>query len=174
MQHSPPLVARVTYSSCEDSGLNGGLSVDVCSRQSDFRRTLCIREVGSMIGRGAFGQVFEASAYLSTQDKETTRVAIKKLKGLKYECLLSLPCATKPFQRQERVVRKYFERNYQKKSVCVYIYIYIYIYMCVCVCVCVILFVFCLQGRKVLLYISSRIFFSINLRVFFFVFFVFF
>ncbi|GFR81369.1 receptor protein-tyrosine kinase [Elysia marginata] len=76
------MVARVTYSSCDNSGLNGGLSVDVCSRQTDFRRTLCIREIGAMIGRGAFGQVFEASAYLSPQDKETTKVALKKLKDM--------------------------------------------------------------------------------------------
>ncbi|BFZ08768.1 hypothetical protein BsWGS_11806 [Bradybaena similaris] len=44
------------------------------------RHCLLIKSVGTMIGRGAFGQVYEGYAYLSSHDKEPSKIALKRLK----------------------------------------------------------------------------------------------
>ncbi|KAH9514308.1 Fibroblast growth factor receptor 2, partial [Bulinus truncatus] len=69
-----PAVDEVRFSS---STSNTGSSVDF---RCGSRHSLRIKDIGNLIGRGAFGQVFEANAYLTTYDKDPLKVAVKKLK----------------------------------------------------------------------------------------------
>ncbi|KAI8782127.1 fibroblast growth factor receptor 2, partial [Biomphalaria glabrata] len=59
-------------------------SASTTSSSVDFRcgprHSLRIKDIGNMIGRGAFGQVYEANAYITSHDKEPVKVAVKKLK----------------------------------------------------------------------------------------------
>ncbi|NP_001232922.1 leucine-rich repeat receptor tyrosine kinase [Aplysia californica] len=68
------------YMSTKDTQHSSSSSKTSSDFRCSGRHHLCIKEIGNMIGRGAFGQVYDAYAYLKPMDREPTKVAIKRLK----------------------------------------------------------------------------------------------
>ncbi|CAL1533345.1 unnamed protein product [Lymnaea stagnalis] len=75
--------SHVLHVSMEDAHFS---SVSNTSTSVEFRcsgrHSVRLKEIGPLIGRGAFGQVFEGHAYVTSYDKEPIKVAVKRLKEM--------------------------------------------------------------------------------------------